>query len=206
MCVAYAYGGSCGSRWEGRWMRRGWGVWPGFAGYAGERGWSAGAGSRRGGWSGRFFETGEVRLALLSLLADAPKHGYQLMKDLEERSGGLYRASAGAIYPTLQQLEDEGLVKVSDDEGKRVYRVTEAGKKELDANKEAVERIWERAKRFREWAPWMGPEASAVTKHAVQVMKSALRAATRGGGEPDRIKKIREILEKAQQELDKLEK
>ncbi|HKV27092.1 MAG TPA: PadR family transcriptional regulator, partial [Candidatus Acidoferrales bacterium] len=144
--------------------------------------------------------------ALLSLLAETPKHGYQLMKDLEERSGGLYRASAGAIYPTLQQLEDEGLVKVSEEDGKRIYRVTDAGKKELDSNKETVERIWERAKGFREWAPWMGPEGSAVAKAAALVMKSALRAATRGGGEPDRIKKIREILEKAQQELDKLEK
>ena len=54
----------------------------------------------------RFFESGEVRLAILSLLSDGPKHGYQLMKDLEERSGGLYKASAGSIYPTLQQLVD----------------------------------------------------------------------------------------------------
>ncbi|MGH9727727.1 MAG: PadR family transcriptional regulator [Candidatus Acidiferrales bacterium] len=180
-------------------MRRGWGAWPGFSGHVGERGWGR-------GWSGRFFEAGEVRLAILSLLAEAPKHGYQLMKDLEERSGGLYRASAGAIYPTLQQLEDEGCVKAAEEDGKRVYRITEAGKKELEANKETVERIWERAKGFREWAPWMGPEAAAVAKNAALVMKSALRAATRGGGEPDRIKRIREILEKAQEELDKLQK
>lgn len=206
MCVTYAYGGGCGSGWEERGMRRGWGAWPGFVGYRGEGGrW--GLGMKYGsGWSGRFFEAGEVRLALLSLLAEAPKHGYQLMKDLEERSGGLYRASAGTIYPTLQQLEDEDLVKVSEEGGKRVYRLTEAGKKELEANKDAIGRIWERAKGYREWAPWMGPEASTVAKPAAQVMKSALRAATRGGGEPDRIKKIREILEKAQQELDKLEK
>lgn len=206
MCVSYAYGSGCGSEWEVRRMRRGWGSYPGFVGFRGEGGrW--GVGMKYGsGWSGRFFEAGEVRLALLSLLAEAPKHGYQLMKDLEERSGGLYRASAGAIYPTLQQLEDEDLVKVSEQEGKRIYRITEAGKKELEANKEAVGRIWERAKNCREWAPWMGPEAGAVAKNAAQVMKSALRAATRGGGEPDRIKKIREILEKAQQELDKLEK
>jgi DNA-binding PadR family transcriptional regulator len=206
MCGAYADSGGCGSGWERRWMRRGWGAWPGFVGYRGEGGrW--GVGMKYGsGWSGRFFEAGEVRLALLSLLTEAPKHGYQLMKDLEERSGGLYRASAGAIYPTLQQLEDEGLVKVSEEDGKRVYRVTEAGKKEVEANKDAIGRIWERAKSFREWAPWMGPEAAAVAKPAAQVMKSALRAATRGGGEPDRVKKIREILEKAQQALDKLEK
>lgn len=206
MCVTYASRSGCGWGGEERGMRRGWGAWPGFVGYRGESGrW--GVGMKYGsGWSGRFFEAGEVRLALLSLLAEAPKHGYQLMKDLEERSGGLYRASAGAIYPTLQQLEDEDLVKVSEQDGKRVYRITEAGKKELETNKEAIARIWERAKGFREWAPWMGPEASAVARPAAQVMKSAMRAATRGGGEPDRIKKIHEILEKAQQELDKLEK
>jgi DNA-binding PadR family transcriptional regulator len=187
-------------------MRRRWEAWPGFAGYRGEAGrWGMGA-RHGGGWSGRFFEPGEVRLALLSLLTEAPKHGYQLMKDLEERSGGLYRASAGAIYPTLQQLEDEDVVKVSEEGGKRVYRITEAGKKELEENKETVARIWARAKNCREWAPWMGPESTTVAVHAAQVMKSAMRAATRGGGEPDRIKKIREILEKAQEELDKLEK
>lgn len=60
--------------------------------------------------AGRFFGPGEVRLALLSLLADEPMHGYQLMRRLEERSGGIYRVSAGTVYPTLQQLEDEGLI------------------------------------------------------------------------------------------------
>lgn len=65
-----------------------------------------------GPWAGasRFFAPGEVRLAILSLVAERPCHGYYLMKLLAERSGGVYRASAGAIYPTLQELEDEGLV------------------------------------------------------------------------------------------------
>ena len=73
----------------------------------------------------RFFESGEVRLAILSLLSDGPKHGYQLMKDLEERSGGLYKASAGSIYPTLQQLEDEDLISSDQQSGKRasLFRV-----------------------------------------------------------------------------------
>ena len=53
----------------------------------------------------RFFESGEVRLAVLSLLAEGPKHGYQLIKEMLDRSGGLYRASAGTVYPTLQQME-----------------------------------------------------------------------------------------------------
>src|SRR6516225_9161139 len=83
---------------------------------------------------GRFFGPGEVRLALLSLLGDAPMHGYELMKRLEERSGGIYRASAGTIYPTLQQLEDEGLVASETLEGKKIYRLTDSGRGELEHN------------------------------------------------------------------------
>jgi len=201
MCGAYAYGGSCGSGSERRWMRRGGRRWSAFAGA--EDPWSWGLERARRFWGGRFFQTGELHLALLSLLSEGPRHGYQLMKDLEERSGGMYRASAGAIYPTLQQLEDEDLAKVSEQEGKRVYRITEAGKKEVEANKEAIARIWERAKNLRAMA---GPEHLNVFKPAMHVAMAAISAATRGGGEPDKIKKIREILEKAQQELDKLEK
>jgi DNA-binding PadR family transcriptional regulator len=63
------------------------------------------------GFRRRFFEPGEVRIALLSLLKDGPKHGYELMKELEARSGGMYKASAGSVYPNLQLLEDEGLIK-----------------------------------------------------------------------------------------------
>ena len=73
-------------------------------------GWRFGPGAGVGiafGSRGRFFETGEVRLAMLSLLSEGAKHGYQLMKELEERSGGTYKASAGTIYPTLQQMEDD---------------------------------------------------------------------------------------------------
>ena len=74
------------------------------------------------GWgqNARFFEAGEVRMAILSLLSEGPKHGYQLMKELEERSGGMYKASAGSVYPTLQQLEDEDLVTSDQQAGKRV--------------------------------------------------------------------------------------
>src|SRR3990172_740813 len=70
-----------------------------------------GRGPRRG-----FFRQGEVRLALLSLLGDGPAHGYELMKRLDERSGGMYQASAGTVYPVLQQLEDEGLIRAQEEE------------------------------------------------------------------------------------------
>src|SRR5215472_16898678 len=72
----------------------------------------------RGRW-GRFFGPGEIRLAILSMLESGPKHGYELMKELETKSGRVYKASAGAIYPALQQLEDEGLVISDAAAGKR---------------------------------------------------------------------------------------
>src|SRR5579872_5806077 len=102
-------------------MRPSWGSW------ASANPWMAAFGL---GGRVRFFEIGELRLAILSLLADGPKHGYQLMKALEERSGGLYRGSAGSVYPTLQQLKDEALIAGGLQEGRRVFRLTAAGRKE----------------------------------------------------------------------------
>jgi DNA-binding PadR family transcriptional regulator len=145
-------------------------------------------------------------LALLSLLEQGPKHGYELMKELEARSGGIYRASPGAIYPALQQLEDEGLVISEQTDGKRTYRLTEAGRQELARESEAVRRIWQRAEQWEGWGPWMGPEAAEVARPAAELLKAALRAATRGSHDSARISKIRDILERTRRELDALDK
>jgi DNA-binding PadR family transcriptional regulator len=71
---------------------------------------------------------GDVRTAILALLAEEPMHGYQIIGQLGERSGGMWRPSAGSVYPTLQQLEDEGLVKGVENEGRTVYTLTDSGK------------------------------------------------------------------------------
>src|SRR3954449_3517722 len=70
---------------------------------------------------------GDVRSAILALLDDRPMHGYEMIQELEERTGGRWTPSAGSIYPTLQLLEDEGLVKPEEVEGRKVYSLTEAG-------------------------------------------------------------------------------
>lgn len=160
----------------------------------------------RGGRWGRFFGPGEIRLALLSMLELGPKHGYELMKELESKSGGVYKASAGAIYPALQQLEDEGLVTSDQAGGKRTYALTDAGKTELQREADAVKQIWQRAEQAGEWGPWMGMEGAEVMRPAAAVMKTALRAATRGSHDSARITKIREILERTKRELESLEK
>jgi len=160
----------------------------------------------RGGRWGRFFGPGEIRLAILSMLEAGPKHGYELMKELETKSGGVYKASAGAIYPALQQLEDEGMVTSDSGAGKRVYSLTDAGKTELEKEAETVKQIWRRAEQAGDWAPWMGMEGAEVMRPAASVMKAALKAATRGSHDAARIARIREILERTAKEIEALEK
>jgi len=159
---------------------------------------------RGGRW--RFFGPGEIRLALLSMLEGGPKHGYELMKELESKSGGIYKASAGAIYPALQQLEDEGMVTSDTAEGKRTYSLTDAGRAELQREAEAVKKIWQRAEQAGDWAPWIGMEGAEMMRPAAEVMKAALRAATRGSHDSAKIAKIREILERTKREIEAIEK
>jgi len=71
---------------------------------------------------------GKMRLLILAVLHDKPMHGYQVIQELESRSGGRWRPSAGSIYPTLQLLEDEGLVSSAEEDGRRIYRLTDDGR------------------------------------------------------------------------------
>jgi DNA-binding PadR family transcriptional regulator len=79
---------------------------------------------------------GDVRTAVVSLLAEEPMHGYQIIGELRERSQGVWKASPGSVYPTLQLLEDEGLIKGEEADGKRVFHLTDAGR-ELVASRPA---------------------------------------------------------------------
>ena len=76
---------------------------------------------------------GQIRTALLAVLVEEPGHGYDVMQKLEDKTGGAWRPSPGSVYPTLQLLEDEGLVRSSERDGKRVFEITDAGRAEADA-------------------------------------------------------------------------
>lgn len=94
---------------------------------------------RRGGRRGRMFEPGELRLVLLKLIADEPRHGYDLIRAIEELTGGDYAPSPGVIYPTLTLLQDMGLIGEAQAEGaRRPFQVTAEGRKHLDDNQEEV--------------------------------------------------------------------
>ncbi len=95
-----------------------------------------GHGHGKGPWSRA--RRGDVRAAILLALADEPMHGYQIMQRLEERSGGAWRPSPGSVYPTLQLLEDQGLIKGEEAEGRRVFSLTEAGVEEARVLKERL--------------------------------------------------------------------
>lgn len=154
-------------------------------------------------WQGRFFERGELPLALLSLLADGPKHGYEIMKAIETRTGGLHEPSAGTIYPTLQQLQDQELVTSQSEEGgKRVYSLTESGRAMVDAEAEQIARIWQRAEE-EEWGGWrhaMHDNAHEVMRPAFRLMRTAVRAVAQSN-DPERIDRVREILRRACEEI-----
>jgi DNA-binding PadR family transcriptional regulator len=77
---------------------------------------------------------GDVRLAILALLAEKPMHGYQIIAEIGERSGGVWKPSAGSVYPTLQLLADEGLISAEVADGRKTYSLTEAGRAEADAS------------------------------------------------------------------------
>jgi len=139
------------------------------------------------------------------MLEAGPKHGYELMKELETKSGGIYKASAGAIYPALQQLEDEGLVISDAAAGKRTYSLTNEGRTELQKEVETVKRIWQRAEQAGDWAPWMGFEGAEVMRPAADLMKTALKAATRASHDSAKVARIREILERTKKEIESLE-
>ena len=98
-------------------------------------------------WFGRSkqrkgFRLGDVRAAVLGLLAEQPMHGYQIIQEIAERSGGVWQPSPGSIYPVLQQLEDEGLVLIEQTEGRKVANLTEAGRAYVEENRAEFGEVW----------------------------------------------------------------
>jgi DNA-binding PadR family transcriptional regulator len=105
----------------------------------------------RRGRRGRMFGQGELRLALLALIAEEPRHGYELIKAIEEMTGGGYAPSPGAVYPTLQLLEDEGAIQEAEAEGaKKPFAATEQGREELGTRAEEVDGLMRRLGRHGE--------------------------------------------------------
>ena len=111
--------------------------------------------------AGRLFGDGDLKLLVLALLEEAPRHGYDIIKALEERSGGFYSPSPGVIYPTLTFLEEAGHAVSACEGSRKVFSITETGRALLDENRHAVEQLFHHLERFgrkmaraREWFGW----------------------------------------------------
>lgn len=140
--------GNCGPgpRGEGQGRRAAFG--PFGPGFGGGPPWGGGFGGRgRGGGRGRA-RRGDVRASILALLKDRPMHGYEMIQEIVERTGGAWKPSPGSVYPTLQMLEDEGLIVSESEGGKKLFTLTEAGRAEAEAGPEAP---WEEAGRGVDW-------------------------------------------------------
>src|SRR5271169_6992733 len=99
----------------------------------------------RGGGLGRFFAHGDLRLVILHLIAEKPRHGYEIIKAIEEQVAGSYSPSPGVIYPTLTLLDELGYVTVSTGDGaKKLHEITAEGAAALEANKAAVDALFDR--------------------------------------------------------------
>ena len=139
-----------------------------------------GAGGRWGeGRRGRMFDQGDLRLVMLALIADQPRHGYDIIKALEEMTGGDYSPSPGVIYPTLTLLMEQGLADASDaDGGKKLYTATDAGRAALEQDKATVDAIFERLSE-------VAARSSAVAPRLLRAMenlRTALRLKLAQGG------------------------
>jgi DNA-binding PadR family transcriptional regulator len=99
----------------------------------------------RGFGRGRRSARGDIRLAVLALLGEQPRHGYEIIQEIAERTGGAWRPSPGSVYPTLAQLQDEGLVTVEKSAGRRIVELTEAGTAYVAEHRAELDAVWQSA-------------------------------------------------------------
>ena len=177
--------------WRGNWGPFHFDIGDGPEGWGGRRG-------RRG----RMFESGELRLVLLKLIADEPRHGYDLIRAIEDLTGGEYAPSPGVIYPTLTLLQDMGLIEEAAGEGPRKpFQVTDEGRKHLEEREEEIEALFER---LRDLAPREGTSAGPAIGRAVKNLMTALRHRIgRDGLNDELLHEIAGILDEAAQKIER---
>ncbi|MCS7464323.1 PadR family transcriptional regulator [Paenibacillus doosanensis] len=162
-----------------------------------------GRGEGRGGGK-RYFGRGDVKFALLELLAAEPMHGYQIMKALEEASGGLYVPSAGSIYPTLQMLEDREWVRSGEQDGKKVYRITDLGQEAVSEWKAKGEREEPRGRGHRQErrAQANPAELMELRESGKDTLKQILLAARGGALQPEQLAALQQLFRQLKTDVD----
>jgi DNA-binding PadR family transcriptional regulator len=164
-------------------------MWRGRDLHFGPPGPPFGRGETFGGGRGRR-RRGDVRAALLLLLAEEPRNGYQLMQEVEERSGGRWRPSPGAVYPSLAQLEDEGLVRSIERDGAKLFEITDAGREHLE----------QRHDHAPPWADEDEPAAFGDLRAQIKPLLAAVMQVAQAGDEAA-IKRATETLAQARRTI-----
>ena len=179
-------------RWAHR-LRRGEGWGPGGP-------WRGG--HHHGGGMRRMFGQGDLRLVVLALIAEQPRHGYDLIKEIEQRAGGAYAPSPGVIYPLLTMLEDMGLVQLSASDGARkLYAITPEGEADVAANKADIDALFARIAAANETAS--GGRAPQIVR-AVENFKLALRLRMQRGPLTDQqIQAVAALIDDAAQAIER---
>jgi len=170
------WGGGFGPQWGGMW---GWGGFPGQPGATRVRPTKAGR--------------GDVRAAILALLLEGPRTGYQIMSEISERSGGAWKPSPGAVYPALAQLADEGLIVGEESNGRRTFSLTDAGRAYVEENPDKARGAWESRTQQEAWQPpGLFAEAARLAGGIVQIAHA---------GTPEQIHEAEELLEQTRRRL-----
>jgi len=162
---------------------------------------------RRGGpWrGGRMFEQGDLKYVVLQLLEEKPRHGYEIIKEMEERFSGAYSPSPGTVYPTLTMLVDLGFAVAREEEGgKKIYEITDAGRAHLAEHKTTVDDIFERMAQFG--SSLFGGKMMDVNRAFADLGRAVYGNAFRRPAGDEVLAKIREVLERASKEIDELTK
>ena len=151
--------------------------------------WPGPPGPSRGAKAGR----GDVRAAILALLQEGPRTGYQIMSEIEERSGGAWRPSPGAVYPALAQLADEGLIVGEESGGRRTFNLTQAGRDYVEQNPKMARGAWESQAQQEAWElPGLFAEAARLGAGIVQIAHA---------GTPGQVQDAERLLEETRRRL-----
>lgn len=161
-----------------------------------------GGGDGGGGRRGRMFDSGALKLLLLKLIAEAPRHGYDLIREIEDRTGGAYAPSPGVIYPTLTLLDDMGLIAATAEVSRKQYAITEAGTAELAEKADEVEAL---IARLAEMGAARAKTDSGPVSRAMGNLRAVLATrVTADGVSSDTLHDIAALLDEVAQKVERL--
>jgi DNA-binding PadR family transcriptional regulator len=172
-------------------------------GFGGSDFWS-GRGKGRGGPFGgsRIFDQGDLKYVILRLLDEKPRHGYEIIKEIEDRFGGMYSPSPGTVYPTLTMLEDLGYARAKPEEsGKKIYEITDEGRAYLAENQPLIDDIFSR---IAEFAQSIFGEPMMEVHRGMKDLGRAIYVTQNKPRTAEQIRKIKEILDRAAKEVEGL--